>query len=213
AAAGELGRAGRQRHAAFHQRLGADGPDGARGHQQIKQRADAQAADQADGHVALGIFGFLGGGGNGVETDIGEEDRGGGAEHAGGAGGREGGEILRVQHRQGEGDEGGEGGDLDHHQHGVDAGAFGGADDQQPGDGGGNQDGGNVDPAAGGQRRLDVGRRRGAEQQFHLGHQRVGVADGGGEVIARSVQQAHRMVGPAPRHGVGADGIFQDQGP
>ena len=43
-------------------------------------------------------------------------------------------------HRDGQGDEQGQGRDLDQHQNGIDAGAFGGADDQQPGHRGGDQD-------------------------------------------------------------------------
>ena len=43
-------------------------------------------------------------------------------------------EMLALEHRQGEDDEDGQRGDLDQHQHGVEARAFLGADDQQDGD-------------------------------------------------------------------------------
>ena len=95
----------------------------------------------------------------------------------------------------------------------LNARAFGGADDQQPGDRAGDQDGGHVDPAADLKRLGHLGRGCGAEQKLDLGHQCVGVADGDGEVHTQSVQQARRMIGPADRDGAGAHGIFQDQRP
>ena len=54
--------------------LGAIGADRARRHQKIDHGADGQRSDQADGQVALGIAGFLGRGGDGIEADIGKED-------------------------------------------------------------------------------------------------------------------------------------------
>ena len=46
------------------------------GHQDVENGADDQRGDDADGQVALRILGFLRGGGDGVESDIGEEDVG-----------------------------------------------------------------------------------------------------------------------------------------
>ena len=40
----------------------------------VEHGADQEGADDADGHVALRILGFLGGGADGVEADVGEED-------------------------------------------------------------------------------------------------------------------------------------------
>ena len=77
----------------------------------------------------------------------------------------------------------GQGRDLDQHQHGIDPGAFGGADDQQPGHRGGDQNRGHIDPAA------DLAARHAGRAWASrrtaicdLGHQRVGVADGGGKI-------------------------------
>lgn len=66
------------------------------GDRHIHQGADDQRADDADGHVAFGIAGFFGDGGDAVETDIGEKgDRRSGAD-AGETVGRERMPVLRL---------------------------------------------------------------------------------------------------------------------
>ena len=155
---GQGGGAGVQDLAArTDQGLGADGADRARRDQQVEDGADAQRRDQADGHVALRVLGFLGRRGDGVEADIGEEDRGGGAEDAQAravavaepAVGGEGGEVGAVDHRQGQDDEDGQGRDLDGDQNGVDARALAGAQHQQARDQQGDQQGRQVHDTAG----------------------------------------------------------------
>ena len=59
------------------------------GDRDIKHGADHQRNDDADGQIALRILGFLRGGGDGVESDIGEEDVGRSRADAGEAEGRE----------------------------------------------------------------------------------------------------------------------------
>ena len=49
-------------------------------HQDVDDGADDQAGDDADRHVALRVLGLLGGRGDGVEADVGEEDDGRGRE-------------------------------------------------------------------------------------------------------------------------------------
>ena len=132
-------------------RLSPDGAGGAERDQQIEDRADGQRADQADGHVTLRILGFLGRRRNGVEPDIGEEDRGRGADDAHArilpeqAVGCEGRQVGRLDDGQGDDDEDRQGDDLDRDQKRVDAGRLRRADHQQAGHQQGHDDGGNVD--------------------------------------------------------------------
>jgi len=51
-------------------------------HQYVQHRADQQATEDADGHVARRILGFLRGGGDGIESDVGEEHDARGAQYA-----------------------------------------------------------------------------------------------------------------------------------
>src|ERR1700748_3713610 len=55
---------------------------GRAGPQKLEEGEDPKGADQSDRHVALRVLGLLGGGGDRVEADVGEEDRGGRAQHA-----------------------------------------------------------------------------------------------------------------------------------
>ena len=52
----------------------ADRTDRGIGDKHVEDRTDRQRADQSDGDVAVRIAGFFGGGGYGVEADIGKED-------------------------------------------------------------------------------------------------------------------------------------------
>ena len=173
-------------------RLGAEAADDADTDQQVEDRADAEAADEADGDVALRVLGLLGGGGDGVEADIGEEDDGGGRDGRCRAERHEGNEILRLVGRERQRDEGGERRHLDDDENGVDGGAFLGADDEQPGDGKRDDHGGQVDEAAG----------------IGTVDQRHGQVDAG-----EAFQHADRIARPADRDRAGGDGIFQHQRP
>src|SRR5204862_5383882 len=51
-------------------------------HKHIKNRPNEQARDYADGHVPLRVARFFGRGGDGVESDEGEEHDGRSAHHA-----------------------------------------------------------------------------------------------------------------------------------
>ena len=90
--------------------------------------ADHQRDDDADGQVALRILGFLRGGGNGVEADVGEENVGrAGADAAEAMGAKlcQSCPSLRVDmYSDAEADHEEHHGDLDDHDGGVEAGAF-----------------------------------------------------------------------------------------
>jgi hypothetical protein len=194
------------------QGLGAHGADRAGRGQQIEDSADQQAADQADRHVALRILGLFGRGRDGVEADVGEEDRGRGAQYAC-AGRAQGvapasrGERLEVvhvaaDHRHGDDDEHHQRRHLHRHEYGVDRGAFLGAEHQEARHQGGDDHRRQVDEAA----RL-AAFQEGADGD--LGPDCQGV----GYVYAHRLQEADYVARPAYGHGAGAEGIFEDQGP
>ena len=86
----------------------------------------------ARGQVALGVPGFLAGGGGGVEADVGEEDPGGcGARRRRRPCGMRGSKCAAVEGGEGHGAEEQQDADLDQDDRRVDPGAFLGAADQQ----------------------------------------------------------------------------------
>ena len=199
-----------QRFGAFGKAGHRTGPDRGGGHHQIKGRADDHGADDADGQITLGPLGLLGGRRDGVEAVEGEEDdrrrrhdpgldhglagdllrerQGGRSE----AVGHEGGEVGGVEGRQGDGHKGDQGHDLDDHEDGVQRRTLAGAQQQQAGHHGDDEDGRQIDQPA-----LDVRSRRknGRQLNAHPGEE----ADG----IAR----------PADRHGRDHQRILEDQAP
>src|SRR5207342_1744408 len=118
-------------------RLRARRADGGVGDQQVEHRADAERSDQSDRNVAVRVLGFLGGGGNRIEADVGEKDRRRRAKHAH-AGQRRAPairqhwrEIRLVYGREGEGNEDRQGDNLHHHQRGGEFGRLRRAEYQQ----------------------------------------------------------------------------------
>src|SRR6185312_14640808 len=66
-----------------HQRLGAIGADRAARDEQVEDSTNEKRSDEANGDITLRILRLLCRGRNGIESDIGEEYRGRGAENAG----------------------------------------------------------------------------------------------------------------------------------
>ena len=71
-------------------------------HGDVKDRANDERGDDADGQVALRVFAFLGGGGDGIEADVGEENDRAAGENSGPAIGREGMPVRGVNEMRGE---------------------------------------------------------------------------------------------------------------
>ena len=182
----------------IHDRLGADCTDRAGSDQQIEHRADDQAADHADGHVALRIAGLFRRGRDGIEADVGEEDRsrGAGDAHAGDlaeeAIGRERREVVGLHDRHRQRDEQQQSRNLDGRQDCVDGCALARADDQQTGHQQADRCGWQIDQAA------EAGTAR----------ERVGNVD-----AERSFQQPDEIVRPAHRHCARCDGVLENQCP
>ncbi len=138
-------------------RLGANRANRPCGNKQVENGADRQTADQTDRYVALRILGLLRSRRNGIETDIGEEDRGRRTNNAHTARAfrseppirREGREVALIQRWQRQRDKGGQRRDLDRDQHRVDPGAFRRADDEQGRDGERDNDRRDIDDAMG----------------------------------------------------------------
>ena len=107
----------------------------------VEHRADGERAEDADGQIALRVARLLGGGGDGVEADVGEEDHGRALQDAGAAEaaedalvrGDEGRPVLGLHVGGGGGDEGQHHRDLDEDDDGVEAGRLLDADDQDDG--------------------------------------------------------------------------------
>ena len=71
-------------------------------HADVQQRADDQRGNDADGQIALRVFAFFGGGGDGIESDVGEEDDRAAGQNAGPAVGREGMPVGGMNEARGE---------------------------------------------------------------------------------------------------------------
>ena len=173
-------------------RLRAIAADHAGTHQHVENGADGEAGNQPDRDVALWILGFFGRGGHRIEAHEGKEDDGSRTNGASGAQGQEGFELVGRGGRNRQEDERRQRDHLHGDQHGVDCGAFLGAQHQQPGDRERNDHGGQVDDAAGIRPGHQFGRQLNAE-----------------EVI----KHADHVAGPADRHGRSRHGIFQHQRP
>ena len=100
----------------------------------IEHGADDQRGDDADGQVALRIAAFFGGGGDGVEADVGEEDDGAAGEHARPAVGHEGMPVAGMDEADGGEDEDEDGDELDADHHVVGRGRLADAADQDDGE-------------------------------------------------------------------------------
>ena len=81
-------------------------------HADVQKRADNQRRDDADGHVALRVFALFGGGRDGIEPNVGEEDDRAAGENSGPAIGREGMPVGRMNEARRKADEDEDGDDL-----------------------------------------------------------------------------------------------------
>jgi len=113
----------------------------------VQDGADDERGDDADGDVALGVLALFGGGGDGVETDVGEEDDGASGEDSGDAVGDEGVVVAGMDEGEAEEDEGEDGGDFDHHHDVVGAGGLADPDDEDGGEDTDDEEGGNIEAA------------------------------------------------------------------
>ncbi len=164
-----------------------------RGHRDVENGADSEGGDDSDGQVALRVPRLLGGGGDGVEADVGEEHHRGRPHHAGPAIGRVGRPVggLNVRIANPQEDQNREQLDEDHDR--VEAGALADADDQQDHHQKNDDDGGQIDHGSG----QDPGAR------LHPG----------GKSDPSAQENPLEVSAPADGHGHGADRVFENQIP
>ena len=120
-------------------------PREADGDSAVEEGAGDQGGEDAEGQIALGLFALFGGGGDGVEADVGEEDDGAAGEHAGPAVGHEGVPVDGLDEAGGGEDEGEDGDDLDQYKDVVGAGRLADAADQDDSENHDHEEGGNVE--------------------------------------------------------------------
>ena len=189
-------------------------------HEDVEHRADGEGAEHADRHVALRVLGFLRGGRDGVEADVGEEDHARGADDAvpaelALAQVRRDEEALRVAGgdpvgmedvAEAERDEEHDDGHLEHDEGRVDLGRGFDADDEQGGDDRDDEHRRQVDHGAGADEVVDVGDlvRDPVERSGRISL---------GDPDAEAFKEALEVAGPADRDGHGADAVLEDEIP
>ncbi len=143
-----------------------------------------------------GLLRFLGGGGDRVEADVGEEDDGAAGEDAAESGGRERNPVGFVHQAAADDEEERDGGDLDGDHGVVDLGGFAHAAHQQPAQDHDHEKGGNVEVGAG---------------PFAVG------PDGGRPALGQDEAELRELrlevSGKADADGDVADGVFEDEIP
>ncbi len=92
------------------------------GHSTVKKRAGDESGKDADGKITLRAIALLGGGGDGVEPNIGEEDDGAAGKNAGESIGHEGMPVVRLDEAGRGKDEDKDGGDFNEDEDVVGAG-------------------------------------------------------------------------------------------
>ncbi len=193
----------------------------------VQDGADDERAENPDRHVALGILGFLRGGGDGVKADVGEKDDAGGSNHSSPAIGRrhermQVGDGLRLMMEEisgGHGDEGYNGEELDEDDGGVEVRRFLDANHKNGGDDEDGEKGEQIEARRGVRQRGKVNSlarqgdgRNPAMIQEHPDRAR-GIADLRREIDAVILEEGDQGAAPTGGHGCGSEGILEDQVP
>src|SRR5471030_2072911 len=164
-------------------------------HDHIQHGAGGQRADDADRQVALGALDFLGGRGDGVEADEGEEHQRRRAQHAVDAEGHEGVPVGRLHVARADEDEQHHDAELDRHHDVVQARRFTHA------------------PAQHGRQQQHDAQRRQVDQGGHAGQRAGRGRQRHGQVYPEAGDQRLEVAGPADRHGRRGQAVFEQQVP
>jgi len=178
------------------------------GNADVEDGADDECGDDADGEVALRIFTLFGGGGDGVKTDVGEEDDGAAGEDAGPSVGGEGVVVAGMDELRAGENEDEDGPDFEQDHDVVGAGGFLDAVDEDDGDDKDDDEGGDVEAEmpsglienfAGkiGESAGEIGRRDPFE----------------GRMDAKPVHEVDGVLGKADGYGHVREGVFEDEAP
>jgi hypothetical protein len=162
----------------------------------IEQRADDQRHDDAEGQIFLRIARFLGGGGDRIESDVGEENDCASGHDSGKAGRGEGRPVRGFHQHSTDHHEGQNGADLDRDHDVVGLGRFLHAAHQQQRQNEDNQEAWEIKVRAGPLPRSPHGTRPLVRQ-----------------VHAERRELRFRVTGKADRHGDVADHVFENQVP
>jgi len=111
----------------------------------IKKRTDQKRSNDSGGQIALRAFAFFGGGGDGIESDVGEKNDGTAGENTRPAIGREGVIVRGMNESRSEADEHQDSDDLEKHHDVVGFGGFANAADQNHGQKHNDDEGGPVE--------------------------------------------------------------------
>ena len=103
------------RRGVVHERVPADQAGEHHNYCDVENGTDHQRGDDPNGQIALWFGALFGGGGNRIESDIGEEHDGTARENSGPAVGREGMPIRRVNQARGKAYEDHDGDDFEQH--------------------------------------------------------------------------------------------------
>ena len=114
----------------------------------VEHSAHNQGSDDADGQIALGIARFLGGGGDGIEADVGKEDDSAAGNDAAEPGGRERMPVAGIDQCAADDQENENGADLDGDHDVVGLGGFADTAHEEHGENQNDEEGGNVEVGA-----------------------------------------------------------------
>jgi len=178
------------------------------GYRAVEHGAGHQSGEDAEGQIALRVFALLGGRGDGVETDVGEEDDGAAGEYAGPAIGHEGMPVVGLDEAGAGKDEDQDGGHLDEHHDVVCASRLADAADQEHGEEHDDEEGGNVEAEVpSGFVEIVAGKVLQAGGQVGRGDPLEGQVD------AEPVEEVDQMRGETHADAHVAEGVFEDQVP
>src|SRR4030043_726814 len=172
-----------------------------KGYGEIEDDDDPQADHEAQGDCALGIAGFLGGRGDRVEPDVGEENEGGSGHDPLPAERSERVEVGEIDMGNAQKDKQQDHGDLDSDDDVVELAAFPDPDVEDPADAHGDEDRGQVDHAAGKNNFARRGRRQGRQDQ------------GLGQFQSHLLEQREERGRPSGGDGAGRDQVLEHQVP
>ena len=174
----------------------------------VEQRADDERGEDPDGDVAARVAALFAGCGDGVESDVGEEDDGAAGENAGPSVGREGVVVRGMDEAGAEADEEQDGGDLDQHHDVVGARGFADAADENDGEDEDDEEGGNVEAG------VPSGSVDGVAGEVLQAERKVGGREPlGREMQAQPVEQIDDVRGEADADAHVGEGVFEDEVP
>ena len=178
------------------------------GDEDVEDGAEQKGTENSKRHVALGVFGFLGGSGDGIEADVGKKDDSGTGKdaaptelpEAAGVFGNEGNPVVSIDVGRAAENEEDDHGEFDDDDDIVEAGGFTDPDHEKDGGGQADEDSGEVEEGS------TLGPDAVVEDQR-------GGAESGRDIDAEVVEEFDGVAGPSDSDSGGGEQVFQDQVP